>query len=196
MKVPGTSATGGNGMIMLCLCLSVAVNIALAVRVRQGHPPLRSTGFQAGDPVPPIAGVSHTGQRLDLTFGTHGPSTLFYWFSPTCSWCDLNFANFEALAAQANETYRFIPVSTAPPGELAAYADKHHIDFPLYSISPESAARYRFSGTPTTLLVSADGLTVNRWAGAFAPTLIVSLEASLGVRLPGLTASMTEKHNK
>src|SRR5262249_6626125 len=120
--------------------------------------------------------------------------TLLYWFSPTCGWCKVNLPNFEALAAQAQGRYRFVPVSTASTTELTAYSSSKLIRFPLYSITPTSKRQYRLLGTPTTLLISPRGVVTKKWIGAYNPKEVVDLERTLSVKLPGKTVTATTIH--
>ena len=111
--------------------------------------------------------------------------TILYWFSPTCAWCEKNAKNFEALAEQAGVRYRFVPVSVAPPADLAAYAKRRGITVPLYSIDRQTAKSYGFFGTPTTMRLSPTGKVLNVWSGAYDTVRVKQLEQAAGVHLAG-----------
>lgn len=190
MRIPAGRVLTGSWMALICLLVSVTVNVLLTVqlqRVRAASRP-RPPAVPAGV-LAPVVLTAHTGARSVLGYGGGKVPVLFYWFSPSCGWCGRNLPNFEALAAQSGGKYRFVPVSTASAGDLAAYAQAHHLDFPLYSVSPDSAAQYGFRGTPTTLLVSPQGVAIEHWVGAYTGRALVNLEKVLGVNLPGVARS-------
>jgi hypothetical protein len=63
----------------------------------------------------------------------------------------------------------------------------------VYTIPPVAVAQYHFEGTPASLLVSAKGLTVKYWPGAYVPTMMASLENALSIKLPGLSAHVKQE---
>lgn len=124
-----------------------------------------------------------------LSFDRNNSTALpvvLYWFSPECGWCEANFANFQALAAQSAGKYRLIPVSSASLGDLGSYERRHGLRIPLYHVSADSSRQYRFRGTPETVLLSAKGSLVKRWNGAYSPHTLADVESALGVNLPGM----------
>jgi peroxiredoxin len=168
-------------LLLAMLTASVAVNIALAARLNgklrlPGPRPIAvGVPFDATDPNGAVTKVAYDGNL----------PTILYWFSPTCSWCERNFQNFEALAAQAPGRYRFLAVSAASPGQLAAYADHHHTKAALYSISRDTARSYRLSGTPTTMELSSTGKVLNIWSGAYDATKLKQLQTTMLITLSG-----------
>jgi peroxiredoxin len=171
---------------LACLTISVGVNVLTTYQLSRVPVRSRATGPLVGQRVRPITLVSDTAERVDVRFSEGPLPTLFYWFSPTCGWCELNLPNFQALATQAKGKYRFIPVATASPGELARYAERHNITFHLYSMSDLQSQQYHFRGTPNSLLVSSNGTVVGDWYGAYGPAALVDVEKALGVTLPGI----------
>jgi len=139
--------------------------------------------------MPPVTLTANTGEHAAIEFGYGAVPTLFYWFSPTCGWCELNLPNFEALAAQARGRYRLVAVADASPADLANYREKHRFNFPLYTITARQIGLYHFRGTPTSVLVSSRGIVLKVWAGAYLPTTLVDIERTLAVTLPGVSPS-------
>jgi hypothetical protein len=163
----------------------VAVNAVLAVQLSRAREALRPSPFLSGDTAPVLEIRSVAGSER-LRFNKERLPVILYWFSPTCSWCELNLANFRALAHQAPGRYRLVPVSAADPPALAEYARERDLDGPLFTISPEAARQYRLAGTPDTVLIAPDGAFVRRWSGAYSPNMLDEIETLLRVKLPGL----------
>jgi hypothetical protein len=116
---------------------------------------------------------------LDLS-GTR--PTLLYVFSPTCHWCERNLANIAAIVKNRRDV-RVVGVNIGPPLD-AASAKKQPFD---EIIQPGSATirAYRFTGTPSTLLVT-QGTITQSWSGAYAGPLADDVSKALAVTLPGL----------
>jgi hypothetical protein len=182
-------AKNSGTLAVVFLFISVMVNVILTYQLRRGRSEIQSPVFSAGERASAIALVATDGSHSTYEFGNAALPTLIYWFRPTCSWCEANLPNSEALAQQAEGRYRFLAVSDASPAELARYARSHHLGYPLFTMAPVSVARYHFRGTPASLLVSARGLTVKGWAGAYVPGVLVGLERTLGIKLPGMSTA-------
>jgi hypothetical protein len=179
-------------LALICLAISVSVNAVTAFQLSHVRGQPRATGAAVGEQVPRLTLVSNRAEHVEIQFSKEQLPTLFYWFSPTCGWCELNLPNFEALAAQANGRYRFLPVADASPADLAVYAEKYSLTFPLYSMSGVQSQRYHFRGTPSSLLVSANGTVLHDWYGAYRASTLVEVEKTLGVNLPGMAANPSE----
>jgi peroxiredoxin len=185
MKLPDFGGVDGLKLARICLFVSVCANVALTLQLVRARSLAHSKTLGIGSRAHAVALTSTTGSRLALEFPPDSLPTLFYWFSPTCGWCELNLPNLEALAAQAHGKYRLFAVSTASPADLADYAARHDLSFPLYTISAHAASQYHFFGTPTSLLVFSDGRIGRGWSGAYTPSTLVDIEKSLAVSLPG-----------
>lgn len=177
---------------LVLLVVSVAMNLILARQLNRAQAALAPTPFQTGHVAPVIRLLSERGNAVDLDYGKGTLPTLLYWLSPSCGWCEVNIANFRALAAQAPGRYRFVAMSSSSPGELAIYAQRHRIDFPIYTIRAEAARLYRLGGTPASVLISAQGTFVKRWDGAYTPSKLNEIESTLSVKLPGVVAKADE----
>jgi len=175
-------------VLLAILSLSVALNVGLAVGLSRARTALQPPAFLSGDVAPAIRLQSESGAITKITYGANELPTVLYWFRPSCSWCEANFDNFAALAAQAPGKYRFFAVAAASPLELGEYAQRHNIKFPLFSIDDTGAAQYRLAGTPTCLFISRNGTLTKRWIGAFAPSALLEIEKTLKVELPGIVA--------
>ena len=175
-------------VLIAMLSMSVALNVGLAVTLNRARTALEPPAFASGNRAPVLRIQSETGATTTIAYEANALPTLLYWFRPSCSWCEANFDNFAALAAQAPGRYRFLAISSASPIELSEYARRHNINFPLFSIDDATAAQYRLTGTPTCLLITGNGALAKRWLGAFAPSTLQQIEKTLAVELPGIVA--------
>jgi hypothetical protein len=150
---------------MLTLAASVALNLTLSVKLRDV---LRATpsAIERGAVLPELALHSGSGGSVHITYGPGERATVFYYYSPTCRWCERNWASVDALIAQVQTRFRFVAVSAAPPPPaiLRRLAQSVTIG---YGLSPELQRRYGFGGTPHTLVVSPEGRVVQSWVGAY-----------------------------
>lgn len=169
------------------LVVSVGLNFVLSLQLKRARNALQPPPFLSGHRAPVLKLSSDTGKEVVLDYGKGSLPTVLYWLSPSCGWCDINFANFEALASQAPGRYRFLAISVASPGQLAKYRERHKTSVPLYTINARSAGLYRFAGTPGSLLVSGEGDFIKRWIGAYTPDMLDDIEKTLSVQLPGLS---------
>jgi len=179
--------------LVVLLALSVGANLMLTFRLTHNGGQQLTEGRGLTGNMAPLRLMSTRGQVIDIVYRTGELQALFYFFSPECPWCETNQANFEALIAESPRKYRFYAISSAPLGELRAYAQRKQIDVPLYHILPESVSAYGFVGTPSTLLVSPTGSVLARWEGAYNPSTTLEMERMLSVHLPGLTFAPPEE---
>ncbi len=179
------------GSTLLLLTSSVGLNLIQARRIEALSLASPAKPFRSGvAPAIVLQGTDDSNLKLDLRHDSGGLPVLFYWFSPSCSWCQANIANFKALSAQSAGRYRLVPVSGASLDDLDAYRERLRLPFTLYHMDAEPSRQYRFSGTPETVLVTSSGVLVKRWPGAYGPATLTQIEKTLSVRLPGIT---TEK---
>ncbi len=174
------------------LVVALSISVALSVQLRRARLALEPTPFLDGNVAPTIELVSDRGAVAKLQYGGDLPIFL-YWFSPSCSWCELNLPNFQALATQSSGKYRFYAVSTFSSTELRSYSEKFRLSIPLYNISAETARRYRLGATPTSVLISSKGTLIRRWVGAYSPGVLTSIESTLAVSMPGLSQPGPER---
>jgi hypothetical protein len=173
------------------LAASVAVNIGLAVELRGlRHPAPIPPPFHLA---PPIQLEGADGQNITVPYHDSLP-TFIYWFSPTCGWCERNYKNFETLGREGSKKYRFFAVSAAPQDQLKAYAIRHGLNFPLYTLTVRSQKQYQFRDTPTSMLLSGRGELLNTWKGAYGPTAIREIGEELSLRLPEVIFAGAKRH--
>lgn len=175
----------GGGLFLLLA--STAVNVLQAQRIQVLLSTTRVGATIVGRQATPIAGATTDGRNVTLVFDDHRP-TLLYYFSPTCGWCERNWANVQALQEGAQGRYRVVAVSSERG--LAEYARRHHLTLDVIEgISEDVRTAYAFYGTPHTVVVDAVGVVTHEWKGAFSPRIARQIEDLFGLSLPGVQAA-------
>ena len=175
-----------NASIVL-LVLSVALNVVLSKQlIALRTPP--PTKLLPGERVSALQVKTLSGDAVTIGFDGTLP-TVFYYFSPTCSWCERNWENVRALVDTAPGRYRFVGLSSTPKG-VEEKLKQHGLSFEVYTgLSADAARAYRLTGTPHTVLVSPQGTVVRAWAGAYVAKQAPEIERYLALKLPGLSAA-------
>ena len=164
------------------LVVSVLVNVAQAHRLRS----VMTAGKQVllGKSVRPIAALDRAGKTAVVRFDRNVP-TVLYFFSPTCGWCERNWENVRFLANHADGRYRL--VGLAAETSIGEFVDRQRLAFEVYGgVTPETREALGLSGTPKTIVVSAQGLVTHEWVGAFSGGVAVAIEDVFDINLPGL----------
>jgi hypothetical protein len=173
------------------LVISVALNVALARRNKDLNVALLSVkaeqSLQIGSSLPPIEAFDLAHHLQVLKYDAMTSPTVFYVFSPQCGWCAKNASNLRLLSERIKGRYRLIGLSLSSAG-LDEYVAQQGMDFPVYTnLSPQSVAAYRLGGTPTTIVVSADGKLLREWKGAYMGDSKREIEEYFGVSFPVMT---------
>jgi hypothetical protein len=82
--------------------------------------------------------------------------------------------------------YRIVGLSTTK-NRLQGYLENHRPTYPVYANpDPSKSPVYAQTGTPTTFLISPQGLVLGVWRGAYVGEVKKEIEAKLNVQLPGI----------
>jgi len=127
------------------------------------------------------------GRTATLDWKENAIETIVYIFTPTCVWCQRNLENIKMLAKERRGRY-LVGVSLTSTG-LKDYADRNQLPFPVFVAALNSAGRKAFgpTGTPSTILVSSDGVVQKFWQGAYAGRNLNEIDQVFGIQLPGVT---------
>jgi len=173
----------GRHLPLIALGASVGANLVLSNRLLHATKAAPST-LAIGAVVTPFPAVSIRGDGVLVDYESDLPTVLYY-FSPSCGWCERNWANVQALANETKGRYRFLAVSSSAVS--ADFVRERHLTFEVASQVPRDViARYGFRGTPQTLVVSKDRRVVHAWTGAYTSSQAAEIEAYFNLRLPGL----------
>jgi hypothetical protein len=166
------------------LVLSVGVNVVLAKRLKALQPPA-ATALQAGERVPALDVKTLSGTAVHLTFD-EPLSTVLYYFSPTCGWCERNWDNVRAIAAAAPGRYRFIGLSSS--AKVEQFMRDRGLSFEVFTgVSADAMRAYHLSGTPQTVVVASGGTVIHAWSGAYTTRQQHAIADYFHLELPGLT---------
>lgn len=177
-------------LLLALLVVSVCLNVLLAQRIgkqRRFIDAVKTEGLlQRGDVVPPLAGSSVEGQRIDVAFAGDRP-TVVYVFSPACPWCDRNLENLRMVVQHSEGRFNFVGISVDAEG-LPEYLAVHPYPFEVIStLDQQTMERYKIGGTPQTLVVDPGGKVLENWPGVYQGELGERVSDYFGVTLPGLT---------
>jgi hypothetical protein len=173
------------------LVISVALNVALARRNKGLRTALllvkAEQSLTIGSSLPPIEAFDLAHNLQVLKYDPANSPTVFYVFSPQCGWCAKNASNLRILSERLKGRYRLIGLSLSSAG-VDEYVAQQGMDFPVYTnLSPQSVMAYRLGGTPTTIVVSAEGKLLGEWKGAYMGDAKREIEEYFDVSFPVAT---------
>lgn len=171
------------------LALSAITNILLVLKVKE----LRATisdlkteqSTVVGARLPPLTAQDISGQSVTIRFDEIDRPTLLYVFTPSCGWCKRNEQNIQSLVSQTGESLRIIGVSLSQDG-LVEYVGQRFPPVMVVKPDARTITTYKLSGTPTTILVSSQGVVLRVWKGAYNDSIQRELEGYFHIKLPGL----------
>jgi peroxiredoxin len=170
---------------LLAISLSANVYQGLkAMSTQRAAPPTLAAGMRA----PKLYAEEVGGAKVILDWASDTRPTLLYIFSPSCVWCQRNFANFDALSQARKSDFRIVGLSTSSEG-LTKYVEEHQIEYAVYTNPDPVKNREFLNATPTTLLISPQGTVKEVWSGAYTGKMKDEVEAKLGVQLPGIVST-------
>lgn len=168
---------------VVLLVISVALNVVFARQLHALRQPV--TSLQPGERVPPLDVTALDGTPVRISFDGATP-TLLYYFSPTCTWCERNWANVRTILNAGEGRVRVIGLSTTAKG-VEQVLTRHDVRFDVYTgVSAQTMRAYHFGGTPNSILVSPAGIVLRSWPGAYRGALAAGIEKYFVLKLPGL----------
>jgi len=192
MKYPAISA---NVALTILLAFSALMNISLGYRVQTQQRDLHALEERMskersiiGVKLADLHVKNIDGQLTTIQFTQADPPTIIYVFRPGCGWCAKNLSNIKELSRQFgdNGKYRIIGIALDENG-LKAYMQGTQLNFPVYTgISSDDVTRLAMGGTPQTIVIS-NGQVTHSWSGAFSGEVLEDVEATLGIKLPGIS---------
>jgi hypothetical protein len=146
-------------------------------------------GIRIGEVLDDLPVQDLSGKKARLHFGD-AKGMLVYVLSPSCIWCKRNYRNIVALSKTVAAQYRVVGISAnGTLDQLNSHLASFPLPFEVVRADTESTGVSILSGTPTTLIVAADGRITKAWVGAYADSNAPDIEAFFRIRLPGLEAS-------
>jgi hypothetical protein len=171
------------------LAVSAITNILLVLKVKELRVTISALKMEQGTvlgmQLPPLTAEDLSGQSVTVRFDESERPTLLYVFTPACGWCKRNEDNLRSLASQTSERLTIIGVSLSHDG-LAEYVGQRFPPVRVIKPDARTITAYKLSGTPTTILVSSQGVVLRVWKGAYNDSLQRELEEYFHIKLPGL----------
>ncbi len=176
-------------LLLMLLAMSLGANVYQALRAhRLPVVSIPTRGMKA----PILYAETMDGAKVEVDCAANGKPTLLFVFSPSCIWCKRNAKNMDALASMLKTDYRIVGLSTTSEG-LKEYLRKYKINYEVYTNpDPDKSRVFILSGTPTTFVVSSNGIIKETWRGAYVGKMKEDIEASMGIKLPGIIPSDLE----
>lgn len=164
------------------LLTSVALNVTLSrelAATRVAPPPTIAPGTL----LPAITGTTPEGAIQTIDYRSDRP-TLLYYYRSECAWCRRNWTNVTTLASQAT-SFRVVLLSGDDGVPVRPEGLPEQVVV-LGGIQRATIDAYKLVGTPQTMVVSADGRSIQTWAGAYQGNRLAEIGRFFGVSLPGL----------
>lgn len=171
------------------LALSVIGNVWLGRFAFEEHAKLTALmarpRLSVGMRLPNVVLFDSANKPVRLVFSDAAVPTIIYVMAPTCGWCEVNKHSVRTLATVLGSSYRFvgIAINVPTPFDLVTYAASLGFPFPVLN-GPRVDREIPVVATPTTILVSQDGLVVAFWDGAYVGPIRNSIEQEFTVALP------------
>ena len=125
-----------------------------------------------------------TTQRTRVMIGgERSTAQILYFFSTACRYCLASMPQLQQIAG-GRGTSELVGVGLPPYDELADYAGKHDLRFPIAIDSDGDAARrYRATVTPMLVVLAADGSVAYKHVGQLDEQVVQAAMKSLAPRL-------------
>jgi peroxiredoxin len=176
--------------VLCLLASSVTLNPALAYRVHRQSALIRALTpakrLPIGAAVPALRGEGPAGTAMTIS-AKSSAGTLLYVYAPECGWCIRNAENMKVVIEAARKRGMAIYGVSLAPENSRQFLTSHGIDVPV--VIPDETTRrdYGFSGTPQTLVLSAEGTVLRNWRGAYVEKTAGDVSAFFDISLPGLS---------
>lgn len=182
MRIP--KADLGLIALFAVLSASLSLNVLLGWRLHAGGT-ARPGGIQVGTTLPTMSVVDVNGKASSVAF-TGPQGTLLYVMSPSCIWCERNFANISKLAEAKGQSYRFVGISNSDK-RLNEVLTRKALPFPVYVVKDQARMmQLGLEATPQLALIKPGGKVDKVWVGAWDAAAQEEIETMFAMSLPGL----------
>ena len=144
--------------------------------------------LKAGDRLEPFAGVGLHGENIAIDFASDAPRRVLLFLSPDCPYCREQFGYWKRiidLAPVKGFQVVAVAMNSEDKSKLAAYLNSlgptNSKSFSVALIPEEVRQKYKFSITPTTLIISGDGKADAVWNGVLKSADMETASTMLGL---------------
>lgn len=177
------------GAMVIILAVSNVLLLRQNLQLRNLLKKFEPDRLKAGDKLESFSALGLHGENIAIDFASDGPRRVLLFLSSDCPYCREQFPYWKRIIDMAS-VKGFEVVAVAMNSEdrsrLAAYLNSMGCPtgsktFSVALIPEEVRQRYKFSITPTTLLVSSDGKAEAVWNGVLKPSEVEAASALLGL---------------
>lgn len=162
-------------------------NLQLRAALRKFEPDRLKTG----DVLQPFTATNLDGSSIDVSYLQNSPRRVFLFFSPHCPYCEKQFPAWKSIIREAPPRgFQVLALAGDSEDETEIKEYLKSLDCPPESesfrvvlISRDVRAKYKFTVTPTTLVVSNAGVVQSAWNGLFSAADVASASGILGIDL-------------
>lgn len=192
-----------NFAISGCCLLLLSANIALLrqnSRLKAGLAlPPPGLEASAGAQMPDLRGFDLEGKPVEVLYGKDSRKVLVLVFSPTCPFCDQNWAGWQRMISSLDRSaVRPVAVDVTSTANSDFIALHQLAGLPvLLKTDPRATLDYRFQLTPQTILVGPAGKVEKVWSGVLNDSTLAEIQrrasgssaarSAVGNRLGSLT---------
>ena len=148
--------------------------LAVALQVVERRPAAAGQDDSAFTPVPALTLTTVTGQPLAIR-ALQGKVVVVNIWATWCGPCKAEIPALVELQAKLGDRIQVVGLAydEAPPKDIAAFAKKFHINYPVAVIGPDEADRFgRVDGIPMSFLVDKKGRIVRTYLGMLNATTL------------------------
>lgn len=154
------------GALILISLLLLRQNLGLHKELKYREPDV----LNPGESVESFVAPSFSGE-LSISYGPTEKAKVFLYLSPRCGYCSEQMPYWHQII-EGIDRERYEVFTVARDSEtlenVSEYLEAEHLDpIPTVLAPPRVWRRYKFFGTPTTLVVSKEGAVVKQWRGVW-----------------------------
>jgi peroxiredoxin len=159
------------------------------LQLRKALKKFEPSRLKAGDKVEPFSALGLHGENIAIAFANDAPRRVLMFLSPDCPYCHEQFSYWKKIIDMAPlKGFEVVAVAmnSEDKSKLAAYLTSMGCPtdsktFSVALIPEEVRQKYKFSITPTTLVISSDGKADAAWSGVLKPSDVEAASAILGL---------------
>jgi peroxiredoxin len=181
------------GLALWSMVIILAVSNVLLLRqnlqLRKVLKTFEPDQLKAGDKLESFSALGLNGENIAINFAGDAPRRVLLFLSPNCPYCREQFGYWKRIIDMA-PVKGFQVVAVAMNSEdrsrLSAYLTSMGCPtssktFSVALIPEEVRQKYKFSTTPTTLVISSDGKADAVWSGLLKSSDVEAASAILGL---------------
>ncbi len=176
------------GMVII-LAVSNSLLLRQNLQLRSLLKKFEPDQLKPGDKLAPFSASGLNGETVVIDFAGGGPRRLLMFLSPNCPYCREQFSYWKKLIDIAPaKGFQVVAVAMNFEDRANLVVYLNTMGFPTGSktfsvalIPEEVRQKYKFSITPTTLVISSDGKADAIWTGLLKPSDVEAVSAILGL---------------